>query len=160
MTTQEDKFSHFEIERSVDGINFIKIGSKTGKGTSNNETNYMFDDNEIRAVQYYRLKQVDIDGRFTYSNVLRVNRDDVNNAKVLFSNRVTSSLSLRIIDMETNSLSIRIIDNAGRLIKSQDVKINQGENSFQLNTSTIPSGFYHLMLTGENYKRTFSFVKS
>ena len=160
MTTQEDKFSHFEIERSFDGINFTRIGSKKGKGTSNIETNYMFDDNDIRTVQYYRLKQIGLAGNYIYSNVIRINRDDVNKATVIFSNRITTSLSLRIIDMESKNLSIMIIDNSGREIKTQQVKINPGENSFNLNTTTIPSGFYYLMLTGENYKRTFSFVKS
>lgn len=160
MTTTEDKFSHFEIERSWDGVNYARIGSQKGKGRSNNETSYMFDDNEMRGVQYYRLKQIDINGGYTYSNVIRVNRDDVNKAKVIFSNHVTSSLSLRIIDMETNRLSVKIIDNSGRVIKTQDVKINQGENSFSLNTGAIPAGFYYLVLSGENYKRTFSFVKS
>ncbi len=69
-------------------------------------------------------------------------------------------LALRIIDMPADNLSIRIIDNSGRAIKSQNVKINPGENSINVNTGSIPSGFYYLMLSSENYKRTFSFVKS
>jgi hypothetical protein len=62
--------------------------------------------------------------------------------------------------MNTNDLSIKIIDNAGRVIKTQNVKINPGENSLNINTGSIPSGFYYLMLSADNYKRTFSFVKS
>jgi hypothetical protein len=160
MTTSEKNFSHFDIEKSTDGANFIRIGTKAGKGNSGSETNYMFDDNEIRPLQFYRLKYVDVNGQYMYSNVLRVNRDDVSNTKVIFSNHITSMLALRIIDMDANDLSIKIIDNSGREIKNQKVKINPGENSFNLNTGSIPSGLYYLMLTGENYKRTFSFVKS
>jgi len=160
LTTSEKNFSHFDIEKSTDGVNFIRIGTKAGKGNSSSETNYMFDDNEIKPLQYYRLKYIDANGQFMYSNVLRVNRDDVNTSKVIFSNHVTSTLALRIIDMDVKDLSIKIIDNSGREIKTQKVKINPGENSFNLNTSVIPSGFYYLMLSGENYKRTFSFVKS
>jgi hypothetical protein len=111
-------------------------------------------------VQYYRLKYVDANGQFTYSNILRVSRDDVTNAKVLFSNRITTLLALRIIDMDATDLSIKIIDNSGREIKRQNVKINPGENSLNINTGSIPSGFYYLMLSADNYKRTFSFVKS
>ena len=160
LTTNEKNFSHFEIEKSSDGVNFIRIGTKPGQGNSGKETNYTFDDNDMKAVQYYRLKSVDVNGNFTYSNVLRVNRDDLTNAKVIFSNRITNQLALRIIDLDANNLSIRIIDNSGREIKSQHVKVNPGENSFNLNTGSIPSGFYYLMLSADNYKRTFSFVKS
>jgi hypothetical protein len=160
MTTSEKNFSHFDIEKSLDGVNFMRIGTKAGKGSSSSTASYLFDDNEMKSLQYYRLKYVDANGQYMYSNIARVSRDDVNTSKVIFSNQVTSTLALRVIDMNTENLSIRIIDNSGREIKSQKVKVNPGENSFNLNTSTIPNGFYYLMLSGENYKRTFSFVKS
>jgi hypothetical protein len=159
MTTKENNFSHFEIEKSSDGVNFIGIARIQGKG-GDKETAYMFDDTEVKTIQYYRLKNVDAGGNFTYSSILRVNRGDLTNTKVLFANRITTSLSLRIIDMDANNLSIRIVDNAGRAIRSQNVKINPGENSLNINTGSIPSGFYYLILSADNYKRTFSFVKS
>ena len=160
MTTSEKNFSHFEIEKSSDGVNFITIATIAGKGGNSKETAYAFDDNEVKALQYYRLKYVDANGQYNYTNILRVNRDDVTNTKVLFSNRITTVLALHIIDMDANNLSIKIIDNAGRAIKTQNVKINPGENSLNINTGSIPPGFYYLMLSAENYKRTFSFVKS
>ena len=160
LTTSEKNFSHFEIEKSADGVNFVRITIIEGKGANSKETAYTFDDNEVKAVQYYRLKYVDANGQSIYSNILRVNRDDVTNAKVLFSNRVTNMLSLRLIDMNVDNLSIKIIDNSGREIKRQNVKISQGENTLNINTGSIPSGFYYLMLSADNYKRTFSFVRS
>jgi len=159
LTTSEKSFSHFEIEKSTDAVNFIRIATIAAKGRDNEGASYSYDDNEIKTVQYYRLKYVDLDGKYSYSNIIKVNRDDVT-TKVVFNNRITDMLALRIIDMPVNNLSIRIIDNSGRAIKTQNVKINAGENSFNLNTGSIPSGFYYLMLSGENYKRTFSFVKS
>jgi len=78
----------------------------------------------------------------------------------LSSNRITTMLALHIIDMNTDNLSVRIIDNSGREVRRQNVKINPGENSLNINTGAIPSGFYYLMLSADNYKRTFSFVKS
>ena len=159
-TTSEKNFSHFEIEKSSDGVNFVAITSIEGRGGNSKETEYTFDDNEVKAIQYYRLKYVDAKGQYTYSNILRINRDDVTNAKVLFNNRVTTMLALRLIDMNADNLSIMIIDNSGREIRRQNVKINPGENSLNINTGSIPSGFYYLMLSADNYKRTFSFVKS
>ena len=160
MTTNEKNFSHFEIEKSTDGANFMGIATINGHGSSDRETAYSYDDNEMKPVQYYRLKYVDIGGKYTYSNVIRVNRDDATNTKVIFSNKITNMLALRIIDLPAKGLSMKIIDNSGREIRSQHVKINPGENSINLNTGSIPSGFYYLMLSADNYKRTFSFVKS
>ena len=96
----------------------------------------------------------------TANTAIRVSRDDIANAKVIFGNKITSTLALRIIDLPASDLSIKIIDNAGREVRSQHVEINPGENSINLNTGSIPSGFYYLLLSAENYKRTFSFVKS
>jgi hypothetical protein len=62
--------------------------------------------------------------------------------------------------MPSDKLSLKIIDNSGREVKSQNVRITPGENSVQLNTGSMNSGFYYLILTADNYKRTFSFVKS
>jgi hypothetical protein len=160
LTTTEKNFSHFELEKSSDGVNFINIKTIAGKGGNSKETTYSFDDNEVKALQYYRLKYIDANGGYTYSSILRVNRDDMTNAKVLFSNRVTTTLALRLIDINTDNLSVKIIDNSGREVRRQNVKINPGENSLNINTGAIPSGFYYLMLSGDNYKRTFSFVKS
>ena len=160
ITTSEKSFSQFEIEKSTDGANFVRIATIHGRGSNDRETAYSYDDNEMKSLQFYRLKFVDLDGKFSYSNVLRVNRDDATNTKIIFSNKITSMLALRIIDLPANDLSIKIIDNSGREIRSQHVKINPGENSININTGAIPSGFYYLLLSGDNYKRTFSFVKS
>jgi hypothetical protein len=160
LTTDEKDFARFEIEKSIDGVNYIKIGTREAKGGIKTETAYSFDDNDMKAVQFYRLKQIDISGKASYSNIIRVNRDDLTNAKVIFSNRVTTMLALRIIDMPSDKLSLKIIDNSGREVKSKNVRITPGENSVQLNTGSMNSGFYYLILTADNYKRTFSFVKS
>jgi hypothetical protein len=160
MTTDEKDFSQFEIEKSIDGVNFIRIGNRMAKGNVKTETSYSFDDNEIKPIQFYRLKQVDVSGKYTYSNVIRISRDDITNTKVIFSNKITSMLSLRIIDMPSEQLSLKIIDNSGREVRSQNVRIIPGENSVQVNTGSMNAGFYYLILSAENYKRTFSFVKS
>lgn len=160
LTTDEKDFSQFEIEKSTDGVNFVRIGTQAAIGGINTEASYSFDDNEMKPVQFYRLKQLDINGKYTYSSVIRVNRDDVTNVKVIFSNKITSILALRIIDLPADQLSLKVIDNSGREVRSQNVRITAGENSVQLNTGSMPSGFYYLILSAENYKRTFSFVKS
>lgn len=73
ITKTETNNSHFEIERSVDGIHFEKIGKIEGHGTINTEVSYIFKDrNPLSNVSYYRLKQVDFDGQFEYSDIVSI----------------------------------------------------------------------------------------
>ncbi len=68
-TLTEINASHFEIEASVDGKTFVKVGTVTAAGNSNSEKKYAFSDINTYN-QYYRLKQVDKDGLFTYSKTI------------------------------------------------------------------------------------------
>lgn len=72
-TSMEENNSHFEIEHSVDGENWNQIGSVEGAGFSTEEMSYSYTDyNTVQGANIYRLKQVDYDGKFSYSNHLFV----------------------------------------------------------------------------------------
>ncbi|WP_185152688.1 fibronectin type III domain-containing protein [Fulvivirga aurantia] len=71
-TLSEKNNSHFEIQRGADTSNFKLIGEKSGAGDSNSEISYTFKDLNPLTTNFYRLKQVDLDGKFAYSNILRV----------------------------------------------------------------------------------------
>jgi len=70
--TETNNFG-FDIERSADGSDFNKIGFVGGRGTTTTSQNYQFVDKDIAVgVNYYRLKQIDLDGAFEYSHVIEV----------------------------------------------------------------------------------------
>jgi hypothetical protein len=71
-TASEKNNEGFDIERSVDGTAFQKIGFVKGNGTTNQPQQYTYTDALVRAVTYYRLKQLDTDGKFDYSKVVSV----------------------------------------------------------------------------------------
>lgn len=68
--------SHFEIEKSLDGIEWTKQGNKTAVGGKYTQTNYSFDD-EMPSVgnNYYRLKSIDFDGSSNYSSIIKIKVD-------------------------------------------------------------------------------------
>ena len=69
-TLSEQNNSHFEVEKSKDGIVFLNIGNRAGFENSNTLRNYFFyDDEPYNGSNYYRLKQIDFDGNFTYSTI-------------------------------------------------------------------------------------------
>jgi hypothetical protein len=79
VTAAEENNSHFEIEQGFDGITFNSIGKVLGNGTSSRQNYYQFVDNDpISGTNYYRLKQIDFDGRFDYSKILSI---QINNNK-------------------------------------------------------------------------------
>jgi hypothetical protein len=76
-TATELNNDHFTIQRSTDGSEFASIATVKGAGNSKKEINYSFNDaNPANGVSYYRLKQTDFDGKTTYSNVVKINRDE------------------------------------------------------------------------------------
>ena len=151
---------HFEVQRSVDGVNYRAIGQITGQINSRSEKKYQFTDVTPPEHCLYRLKMVSTGGKTSYSNVVRVSRGYDLNSKVLFGNLVSDHIDLRIIDFPLSKLNLKIIDNSGRTLHSQNIKINSGENLLKINTGSIAPGMHYLMLSGENYRKAFPFVKS
>ena len=77
LTASEINSDYFVVERSVDGINFLRIGEKKAAGYSTQIIEYYFiDQSETNGTRYYRLKQVDMDGSFTYSRVISIDAHD------------------------------------------------------------------------------------
>ena len=71
-TASEQNSSHFDIERSIDGINFLSIGNVIAAGNSSFIKNYDFNDQHSqKGVNYYRLKMVDVDGKYNFSKFLK-----------------------------------------------------------------------------------------
>jgi hypothetical protein len=79
-TASEINNSHFEIERSFNGVDYIKIGEVEGNGTTYNLSQYQFSEDlngvsDFLGIVYYRLKQMDYDGKYEYSQVRILNSD-------------------------------------------------------------------------------------
>lgn len=85
-TESELNNDRFEIERSENGINFTSLGSVDGSGTTNKAHDYQFEDaRPVLSLVYYRLKQVDFDGAFEYSDIVALDFTDaeVNSGRLL-----------------------------------------------------------------------------
>lgn len=115
-TANEKNNSHFEIERSIDGINFEFIASQIayGNGNSNTIQNYQsMDWNPIIGLSYYRLKQVDLSGSFKYSNIRSVQFEYYANL-TLSPNPAGNTTSISISQKYKNG-TVRIFDILGNI---------------------------------------------
>jgi hypothetical protein len=116
-TSFEQNNKGFEIERSLDGINFRKIGFVAGAGNSNSTRNYSFTDPQ-RAVEfnYYRLKLVDIDNTFDYSDVVLVKNAFGKQDVYLAGNPITNSINIQFAKTPNGKVAVSIYDMKGSKI--------------------------------------------
>jgi uncharacterized repeat protein (TIGR03803 family) len=115
-TSYEFNNKGYYIQHSVDGVTFTNIGFVNSKGNSTLNTNYIFTDNKPAfGKNYYRLQQVDIDGKITYSNIVIV---IIKNSKKLIS--IYPNPTSKIINIASGDkiISIELFDISGRKIKS------------------------------------------
>jgi hypothetical protein len=142
-TQSEQNSSHFEIERSVDAINFEMIGRVNAMGVSNQLKQYSFNDvNPIRGMNYYRLKMVDIDGTNANSNTIALEIKGKETTFVLFPNPTSDVVSYQY-EAETNeSLYMEVVNALGQVVISQTRAARVGTNSVPMNLSELAPGAY------------------
>ena len=151
----------FEIERSIDGPdNFVTIGFVEGKGSSTEINYYSFTDHpQVSGVNqlYYRLKQVDFDGTFSYSDVANVSYD-VPAEFVLgqnYPNPFNPSTRISYFVPQESFVSIKVYDFLGREVMTL-VNETRSVGSYEISfdASNMPSGTYFYTLIAENYSST------
>lgn len=160
-TAQEKDFLKFEIERSPNGKEFSKIGEVNGFGQNTKERNdYSFiDSNPLMGKNYYRLRRVDIDGFFEFSNVvyLHIDPSEISknfNTVVIFPNPVDEQLiHVRTNFEPTITDKIIIIDNLGQIKKEYAPASLESEIPLNLN-----EGSYLMRYITSNRTYTLRFV--
>tara|TARA_R110001592_G_scaffold36893_2_gene123608 strand:- start:436 stop:2217 length:1782 start_codon:yes stop_codon:yes gene_type:complete len=137
-TLTEINNDYFTIEKSEDAINFKSIGIIKGAGNSNDILSYNFIDyNNQSQVLYYRLKQTDYNGDFSYSKINVVDlRDDKLDEWSFYPNPANE-----IINLKGNIEEIELLDVSGNLIKQY---FNLGSNQMNISINDVKSGIYLL----------------
>ncbi|MEP6583637.1 MAG: T9SS type A sorting domain-containing protein [Ginsengibacter sp.] len=136
----EFKNDHFEVERSFDQINFATTGIVLGAQSSNNGTHqYSFEDKDKEFLKhnatYYRLKQVDVNGKFTYSIVKMVRINNTIAKKTTIQVMPNPYMDRVNVNFESNAAGkaeIRLINAAGIVVKKTESTINKGDNTLHL----------------------------
>jgi len=142
-TAQEENSQLFDVERSINGINFTKIGTVAAKGFSSVKADYSFDDKQpAGGLNYYRLKQVDLDGKYTYSAVVKVNF--ARQAGIRITPNPASSYIYVSLENINTTARLQIIDLNGQLLKQQF--INQNTSNTTVSLAGLAKGLYTIKL--------------
>jgi trimeric autotransporter adhesin len=165
-TENEINTSHFIVERSADGNNFSGIGNVSANGRNGvaGSFNYSFTDNDAvnQSSQrlYYRLKMVDIDGTFKYSNIISVSLPLTIGKLSISPNPVIKDVKVTIASPAEGRVQWKLIDNVGRIILkgSENVKKGAG-NNFTIGMTRLPAGTYYLSVKGADIDQEIKIQK-
>lgn len=154
--TQETDFRAYEVERSVDGSRFAQIGIVAGR----NLANYQFEDANVPPVRqvFYRLKMVDIDGKFKYSKTVSVRLRANAGTLRLLPNPASDQLSVQLDRPFTGTATLQIRDVAGKLLISQP--INQAMQLNRVDVHALPAGRYEVALISTDRVLRASLIKA
>jgi uncharacterized repeat protein (TIGR01451 family) len=154
-TLQEINCDRYEIERSYDGKNFTKTGAIKGHGFTSLDMYYTFND-DVTGVNaniiYYRLRQIDIDGKSSFSKVVSVRLKKTTGFSVS-PNPFNSYVNINI-DWNNNETSVvKVFTMTGTEVFSKNIKMNKGTNYIQINElSTLTPGNYIIQFNGSEGK--------
>ena len=156
-TTTEKNNAFFAIERSSDDRTFTQIGEVKGAGTSLTQQDYTYtDEKPLRGINFYRLKQVDFDGQFSYSPVVSVVFGKVGNV-VLYPTPTTSTMNMRLEEAFQTEANWQIIDLMGRVVTEGIFPAEQTD--MQIPVGTLSEGNYVLRVTAGQEVITQKFRK-
>jgi hypothetical protein len=142
-TSSEINSNHFEIERSTDGRNFTAIGNIEANNTGNAISNYSFTDAApISKNTFYRLKQVDFDGKSKYLGIRLIRAGSANILVGAYPNPVQGTSITLLAGDQSLPVVYRISDVQGRVIKTGIMQQSQEE----INIGDIDKGIYFLQI--------------
>ena len=150
-TAKEQNSSYFEVERSLDGLIFEAIGRVEASGNTDNVRRYSFTDHDIYNMNgqtvAYRLRQVDIDGSFSYSNVKQLDLSvrsslDLN----IYPNPVVQRLNINWSTFE-NARSLQVMNINGQRVYEKHFQSGEDLGSAQIDVENWARGTYLLKVT-------------
>jgi hypothetical protein len=153
-TQNEQNTARFAIERSADGINYQSIGSVAAQNRAGNHQYDWLDAQPLKGINLYRLRQFDLDGKFTLSKTVRIRMEDAANFLQVFPNPTTDRIYIDWNGKE--NVTIRLINANGAVIESKAVSMS---NAFSINVSSLAKGVYWVELNDGTISKKASFIK-
>ncbi len=158
VTATETNNKYFTIERCNAGIDFEPILDVKGAGNSTTPLTYeAYDEAPYKGINYYRLKQTDFDGNYSYSNIVPVFISSEKDLTI-FPNPVSTNINLAYTSSMAGTATIKVIDITGKVVGLYSENLVMGNNNMQLNAANLAPGLYILeadFANGNNFYKKF-----
>ncbi len=157
-TASEFNCDYFSLEYSQNIAEFEEIYQTKGAGISNQTKYYDFLHYDVpNGINFYRLKQVDFDGKFNYSDIIKIVNNTDNYLASIFPNPATNHISISILN-STGSGNIIIYDALGQVMyfqETSELKVQQ----IELDISHYANGIYYIKISDVKNKTTLPWIK-
>jgi hypothetical protein len=162
MVEQEERLSHYEVQKSTDGNIFTTITNIASKSNVA-ATTYNYNDAmaaSFSGTNYYRLKMIDTDGKYSYSKTIAVTVKG-NQVFQISENPFSNQFTVKYYTKQRQLTTMKLYDEQGKLIKSRQTTSNTGASTFTFsNLSDIAPGVYVFEITIDNKRLTQKVIKS
>ena len=145
ITASEINNDYFTLERSSDAQNFGFVGKVKGAGNSTSQLHYSFTDDRPYLRTYYRLKQTDYDGKFSYSDIIVLNLVSADGI-IIYPNPVTDLLNIVYSGEEGKSFEIELYNVEGGLIYNTNSYLEKENGSITIPFNSLASGVYFISI--------------
>lgn len=123
-TAEEYNVHHYEIMRSADGTNFVTIGTVDAKNIAGTSS-YAFDDKNPLDKAWYRVKNVDIDGKSAYTSIILLSRSGDNNGLTLVNSIVDNIIYLKADGTNKDNYQYQVMNMSGQIVQKGQINIQQ-----------------------------------
>lgn len=157
----DTRFNYFNVEYSTDGTGFTTIGKVYGDFNNNNPKDYSFNHNNPEGyTNYYRLKMVDKDGNYKYSNVIII-RLKTTEGITIGPNPASDYVYINVTSLKEDNAQVRIVSPLGSVLFSKQQRLLAGTNSFTIkDISHYIAGVYIVqVVTNEEVKSQQLLIK-
>lgn len=162
-TAYETGSSRFEIERSENGNDWKQVGKVKAAGDAMTLTSYDFTDREVFAntssIKYYRLKMIDMDGKYEYSPVVAIGGNDKHSASFsVFPNPFTDHLSVNVSNAQAGNAKVEVYDLTGKKVFAQIYQVEAGDQVIKLDMPETEKGMYIMLIDVNGEKQTIKVI--
>jgi hypothetical protein len=162
-TSSEQNSSYFELQRSTDGINYVKAGKINAAGNSNIIKSYNYNDDITsinRNLYYYRLKLVDNSGNYKNSATVKIRLNSKGFIVEASPNPFQDQLRINVETSLQEIATISLKDLSGRKLLQTESLLRKGNNAIPISSlNNIPAGVYFLTITTDTQQETVKVVK-
>jgi trimeric autotransporter adhesin len=147
--------SHFEIEQSS-GAAYATVGRVAAGNASGS---YTFTHQTFSTKNFYRIKQVDRDGKFSYSKTVQIDLNALSPSLQLFPNPVRAKATVQCAIAGDGDVQFQLTDSRGVTVRQWRQRVRQGHHTFRVDLSAHPAGRYQLTMIENEKRQTVSFIR-
>ena len=159
-TLTEQNNNYFEVQRAADGKNFTAIGRVASRGNSNVKVDYdLVDNNPLPTVNYYRILQVDKNGKLSFSNIVSINFREGTSAFSIYPNPATDNITLDFAAIGKQTANCIITNSKGEKVRSFSINTENGRNQVLTSLLGLAAGNYNVTIHSNTLNISSRFVK-